>query len=136
MNKVKKFFRFAKFLWNDRESLYERFEAQDRTDLVAATAAYISREERYKERTWSPQMDTSVYMNSTRKVKPNPTSTSYTREIRHTSDDSSLTLPLSAAVVASVIAAADAEASSSSSSSDSFSAGGGDFSGGGADSSF
>ncbi len=134
MNKVKKFFRFAKFLWNDREGLYERFEAQDKTDLVAMTAAYISREERYKERTWSPQMDTSVYMNPTRKVKPNPTSTSYARETRHTSDDSSSIIP--AVIIGAAIAASTSESQASSSSSDSFSSGGGDFSGGGSDSSY
>jgi hypothetical protein len=161
MKTLSKFFRFLKYLWTDRKGLYERFEAQDRTDLVAQTAAYLSIEEKYKDRNWKKdnskgrwyetqtkllnekKVETNSYpglpRTNVKKVEVNsypglPRTSAQGSNIDSSSSTDSI---LPAAIIAAAIIASSSESqASSSSSSDSFSAGGGDYSGGGADSSF
>lgn len=122
--------RFLKYLFENREDLYEQFKVQDRTDLVGATVALLNREENHVS-AFSP----NTFLN-TKKVpdeRLNPYRYAGSIDTKKIVEENSSVLPI---FVAAAVASAVSDSASAATPSDTFSAGGGDFSGGGADGSF
>lgn len=121
--------RFFSFLWNERTTLYTIWKEQDTNDLVLASASLLSR----KKHKWNQPFKFHHDRDKVdHKKLLHPKVETKTRK-----DEETLSFgPDELGVMIAAAAVIGSDSASAATPSDTFSAGGGDFSGGGADGSF